>query len=779
MMTLRFICFALFVFSPFTNFSQTQTIKGRVLDAESLQPMPFVNVHLLHIVPMLGGISDQNGDFRIEGVPVGRYDVLASYVGYDGVVIKDVEVNASKMVIVEILLRETFQLLNEVIVTPEIDRDGAQNQMVLISARMLSVEQSNRYAGGFDDPARLASSFAGVATGVNNNGIVIRGNAPKSLQWKMEGIEIPNPNHFADLQSFGGGALTALSSQLLTNSDFLTGAFPSEYSNALSGVFDMKMRKGNFDESEHTFQIGAMGIDFSSEGPFKKGRLDSYLFNYRYSTFGLVGDIVGVEEGIAYQDLSFKLNFPTTNIGVFSFWGIGLKDRILISEEIDSTRWMYRSDREEYVANQYMVAAGINHKLILSGKSYIQSAIGYTNSNIDWRVNWLDSDLILGPKSNLNSTNASLVFKTVLNTKVSNRHLHRLGLQATNLRYNTLIENIMGSNDELATFVDERGNSNLISAFNSSNFKLSSRLIMNAGLNAQVFTLNNNFTIEPRLSIKWDFIASQTLGFAYGLHSRLEKLNFFFTRDSATNELHNKDMDFTKAHHFVLSYSRKLNPNLSLRIEPYYQILFDVPVVEDSYYSFINQVRNDDWFVNDKFLNIGLGRNYGVDITLERYFSESFYSLGSISVFKSRYRDGHRIWRGSRYDKNFIVNLLAGKEWSFGENDKKTLGVNVRTVIQGGDRYVPYFEIASIKAEEVRLNTRDAFSDRFDPEFILHFSINYKINRINKLHEFALNMLNATRFGDFREFQYNFETKTVDRITEIIMIPNVSYRIEF
>ena len=136
---------------------------------------------------------------------------------------------------------------------------------------MLSVEEASRYAGGFDDPARLVSAFAGVSSNVGNNGISVRGNNPKSLQWKFEGIEISNPNHFADGNVFGGGVLSALSSHNLGNSDFFSGAFPAEYSNALSGVFDMNLRKGNSGKKERTIQIGLTGLDYAEEGPGIKG----------------------------------------------------------------------------------------------------------------------------------------------------------------------------------------------------------------------------------------------------------------------------------------------------------------------------------------------------------------------------------------------------------------------------------------------------------------------------------------------------------------------------
>ena len=758
--------------------SQTSTIKGKVIDKDSGIPIPFANIYLLQTTPAIGTTSDIDGTFMIEEVRIGRYDVQASFVGYESTIKKDIEITSAKATQLDIVLKESITELEEVVIKPNIDKEHALNSMAILSARMLSVEEANRYAGGFDDPARLATSFAGVSSGVNNNGIVVRGNAPKSLQWKLEGIEIPNPNHFADLVSFGGGALTALSSQLLANSDFLTGAFPSEYNNALSGVFDLKMRKGNNDDHEHTFQVGALGIDLSSEGPLTKKKNASYLFNYRYSTFGLVGKLTGAEEGIEYQDLSFKFNMSTKKAGVFSFWGIGLLDGIIISEESDTTKWMYHTDGERYKADQYMVAAGVNNKLILNNRSFLQTTLGVTTSNTDWQVNRLDNSSNLQAQSKVLTTNSTLVLKSTINTKFNKKHTNRTGFVATRFDYNTLLQNRNSPATNLETLVDENGNSTLLSAFSSSSFRLNSAFTLNLGMNVQLFTLNNNYTVEPRLAMKWKLSPTQQMGLAYGLHSRLEKLNYYFTKDE-NGAYHNKEMDFTKSHHFVLSYSNKLSDHWFLKIEPYYQLLFNVPVIEDSYYSFINQQDDEEWFLNNQFKNIGKGRNYGLDITLEKYLSKGFYIMGTGSLFNSEYTDGDGVWRNTRYNKNYIFNLLAGKEWHVGDNKLKSFGANIRLTAQGGDRYLPYFAEASINAKKVIYDYNNAFSEQFDPTLLIHFSVNYKINKEKTTQEFALKMINATGYGDFQGFKYNLQTKNIDAATEIIVIPNLSYKISF
>ncbi|MEM6644266.1 MAG: carboxypeptidase-like regulatory domain-containing protein, partial [Bacteroidota bacterium] len=290
----------------------TGKIKVSLSESHSEDPIPFATVKLLGTSPLLGGVTDLDGRLTIEDIPIGRYDVEITYTGYQPTVIKALLVTSGKEALVETSLAEVATQLDEVVISSSVDKLSTMNPLAGISARMLSVEEANRYAGGFDDPARLATSFAGVASGIQNNGIVIRGNNPNALLWRMEGVEVPNPNHFADLDAFGGGGITALSSQVMANSDFLMGAFPAAYSNAVSGVFDLSMRQGNSDQRESTFQIGLLGIDAASEGPLSRKSNASYLFNYRYSMLGLLEPLLPEDAGgTNYQDLSFKFKFPT------------------------------------------------------------------------------------------------------------------------------------------------------------------------------------------------------------------------------------------------------------------------------------------------------------------------------------------------------------------------------------------------------------------------------------------------------------------------------------
>jgi hypothetical protein len=760
-----------------TSFGQnlTQKISGIVLDNASSNPIPFVNIIVVN--SNKGTTTDTLGNFTIANIPIGRYDIKVTAIGYEPYLAKEIEVISAKETFLNIVLKETATTLQEVVVKPKVNKASALNPTASVSAKMLSVEEAKRYAGGFDDPARLVSAFAGVSSSVNNNGIVVRGNNPKSLQWKFEGVEISNPNHFADLAAFGGGGLSALSSQCLANSDFFSGVFPAEYNNALSGVFDISMRTGNRNKRENTIQIGLTGIDLASEGPIKKGSRSSYLFNYRYSTLALLQPILPENgSGVKYQDLSFKLNFPTKKSGTFSFWGIGLIDGSGQEAEKDSSKWETLTVRQTQDVKQYMGALGVSHKYFLNKKSYIKSTLASSFNGIDLTTDQLNSTLTFTPENKIKNNTLNFVFSSFVNTKFSTSHTNKTGFSATNMRYNLLLKK--DNQSTLQTLVSEDGNSNLLNVYSNSTINFNNKLETNIGVAFQYFSLNNNYSIEPRIGTKYQLNESQSISFAYGLHSRLEPINYYFTKNSqyGTNAI-NKEIDFTKAHHFVLGYDNTIDENLHLRIEAYYQNLFNVPVIKDSSFSFINL--QNDWFFNEKLQNTGKGKNYGIDISLDKYMTNGFYYMFTSSIFNSQYKGGDNIWRNTRYNRNYAFNFLAGKEWQLGDNKQKVIGINVRASYQGGDRHSPIDATKSTTNQKVEFDENKAFSKQISPSFTTHFSILYRKNKAKTTTEWAFKVLNATMFKEFYGFQYNYKTQIVTEHRETIFIPNLSYKIQF
>ena len=775
-----FICLIFSVISLFISLSvfaqqPTQSIRGTVIDNASNSPLPYVTIAIQNSTN--GTITDSLGNFTLPNITVGRYDIHVSMIGYETLILKEIQVTSGKEVFLNVSLKESTTSLSEVVVIAKINKERPLNSTAIVSAKMLSVEEAKRYAGGFDDPARLVSAFAGVSSNVSNNAIIVRGNSPQALQWKLEGVEIPNPNHFADLSAFGGGGLTALSSQLLANSDFFSGAMPAEYGNALSGVFDIFMRKGNNNKAEHTIQLGLLGIDVASEGPFKKEGESSYLFNYRYSTLALLEPIMPENAGgTKYQDLSFKLNFPTKKAGTFSLWGMGLMDNSGAEAKKDTSEWEYDIDKENQDVKQFMGAVGVSHLKILNNKQFIKSSIATTMNGIDFSTETINNDYLISPKDEVNNKTFNLVLSSFMNSRVSSKHINKTGFVMTNMNYDLLLKNASPNGSHLQTIVDEKGSSHLLSAYSNSTFYLNEKVKINGGVNIQLFTLNNHYTVEPRVGAIYQFSPIQSFSLAYGLHSRLERLNYYFVRDSYGESI-NKGIDFTKSHHLIVGYDVSLSEFTHLKVETYYQHLFNVPVIADSSFSMINQ--QNDWFFNGKLQNNGKGENYGVDITFEKYLSQGYYYIITASLFNSQYKGGDNVWRDTRYNRNYAFNLLLGKEWEMGNNKQNVLGINARISYQGGDHHSPINTTLSTQTQEVVFDETKAFSLQVSPAFTSHFTLSYKINKMKSSQEIAFKIINATQYKEFMGFQYNYQTQNVDEIREAIFIPNLSWKIEF
>lgn len=757
-----------------------QTIKGAVNDAASGSSIPYATVVLSNTNPQIGTTSDSLGRFRFNNIPIGRYDIQVSYLGYEVATMKEILLTSAKEVNCDIVLAESYQKLGEVEVRAKINKKRPLNSMALSGGRMISVEEANRFAGGLDDPARLSTSFAGVAGTPGTNAIAIRGNSPQFLQWKMEGIEISNPTHFADIAGVGGGLFSGLSSQVMGNSDFFNGAFPAEYSNALSGVFDMSIRNGNNEKFEHTIQIGLLGLDFASEGPINRKTGSSYIFNYRYSTTGLMGAFTE-NTGISYQDLTFKLNLPTCKAGTFSIWGIGLLDMNKADALKNHSEWETYADRQKSKTTMAKGAGGINHTYNIDSRAYLKTSLAATYSDNRPEVEQLlsqNSSYYL-PVVDMKSSNLDVVLNSYFNKKYSSRHTNRSGITITGLLYdlNFNISPNFGQNKPMQRIVKGNGEAMVLSAYSNSIFKLTDKLAANVGINAQLFTLNSNWTIEPRLALKWNFNPKQSISLAYGLHSRREKLDYYYVKSIETGkDAVNKELDFAKAHHFVLSYDLSLSENTQLKIEPYYQALFNVPVEPGTSFSIIN---HDTYYLDRQLENDGKGRNYGVDITLERYLSKGYYYMLTGSVFKSEYRGGDDIWRNTRLDRRYLFNVLGGKEWIWGKLRQHVFNTNVRMSYQGGDRYTPVDEAASLNEKDIIYDEKQAFSKQFSPAFTVDLGVSYKLNKKRLSHEFKLQLLNLTGYTGQHGYQYNEQKKVIEKINVSNMLPNLSYKIQF
>ena len=757
----------------------TQTVRGQVCDVASGEPMIGVTITVENGTT-LATVSDIDGNFVIHDVPVGRHSVRASYIGYEPVLLKEQLVTSGKELVINLRMRESISELGEVVIKPRVNKQQPLNEMAQVGARMFSVEEATRYAGGMADPARTASMFAGVATGGATNGISIHGNSPQMLQWRIEGVEVNNPNHFAEITEAGGGVFTSLNGTVLANSDFLTGAMPAEFGNALSGAFDMKMRVGNNTKYEHAVQVGTLGVDFASEGPLGKGSKASYLVNYRYSFLEIAKKLHAInmeKETLDYQDLSFKLNMPTTKAGTFALWFTGLIDNYE-NEVPDVSEWETLWDSNDSWSRQRNYAVGLTHTYRFKSGGTLHSSVAFTGAYRKLGVNNYDEQMTQTPGMDGRNSQWNVIISTQHQHKFSSRYTMQNGFEHQHLDFNTWLDWIHETGGPLYRVYESEGNTGLTRLYTNHKVALSRQLSAVAGVNVMWFNLNNQWLVEPRISVQYKTSPSSTLSLAYALNSRKESTDTYFVMMGGKNP--NEDLGLTRSHHLSASFAQRLGENAMLKIEPYWQWLFDVPVEQGTTYSILN---HRSFFQDRALVNEGAGRNYGIDLTLERYLKDGFYGMLTATLFKSEYREAQGEWHHSRHDRGYITNILGGKEWMVGKDRKNVFGLNGRLTLMGGDRYTPIPEGTTFEDIMKRpdksipeVDGADPYSQQKGMNVGYAFSLKYTINKKHTSHHFILEYLQMKTFQG-----QTFDLKTheiVDKFTSLTF-PNIAYRMEF
>lgn len=750
--------FLLLVFAAAQAFAQnTQTIRGKIVDKESKSPLVGVAVSLYRDSALVGGTaSDMNGNFRISNVAVGRYTIVMKYIGYMPLNIGNVIVNSGKENIIDAEMEESAVQSKEVVISGT-NKEGTVNDFGTGSGRMFSVEETNRYAGSRGDPARMASNFAGVqGADDSRNDIVVRGNSPAGVLWRFEGVDIPNPNHFA-IEGTAGGPASILNNKVLANSDFFTGAFPAEYGNTTAAAFDLRMRNGNNEKLEFTGQFGFLGTEITAEGPFSKKHNASFLVSYRYSTLKLFEVIhlpIGTSAVPNYQDGAFKLNFPLKKGGNLSFFGIGGLSNIsiLVSQYTEPNDELYGEDSRDQFFRTGMGVAGMVYMKPINEKTYFRAVVaGSTrlssaHHEIVWRATDFSIDSIT-PKMGYKNTETKYSANFYITRKIGNQHSVKAGM-LNDYYINNLIDSI---HSEVTGFFynrqDYSGTAALIQPYVQWKYKPNDELTLNGGVHAQYFTLNGSASVEPRIGAKWNFKEKQSINFGAGLHSQMLPAYIYYTHLPSNSQpyvLHNKNVDFMKSLHTVLGYDISIGESMRLKVETYYQHLYNVPVEKKiSSFSVLNQGSGFSRFFPDTLVNAGTGENIGAEITIEKFFSKKFFFMFTASVFDAKYKGSDGISRNTDYNTHYAINLLGSREFTL--NEKHSIEAGLKLTAAGKRYFTPIDTAASRLASEAvfvdSLRNTQTFSKSY---FRLDARITWRYNTKSLTHEIGLDLVNLT-----------------------------------
>jgi hypothetical protein len=781
------------------NFSQT--VRGVVLEESTEVPLIGAFVRVTADSFDATFVTNDDGRFKIQGVPVGRINVDITYVGFERVRYNQLELDNHKELVLKVIMQEEAFTGSEVIVKAKKDKSATNNKLVSVSGRTFSVEESNRYAGSRGDVARMAQNFAGVQ-GANDsrNDIIVRGNSPIGVLYRLEGIDIPNPNHFAAAGTTGG-PISMLNNNVLSNSDFLTGAFPAEYGNALAAVFDIKMRNGNNEQHEFLGQIGFAGLELMAEGPFSKKSRASFLVNYRYSTLG-VFKALGVNFGTGaavpeYQDFSFKLNFPGEK-GSLSIFGVGGLSQVNLFQSEEAGENLFRNDFEDlqYRTNTGIIGIAKTHRL--TSKTYMSVTLSAnaaeTFTNLDTFSK--DNDGNIQNYAGLyrdNSYQGKFTLHGFVRHKFNSRNLFKAGIVADRNFFSLQDSFFINAWNTWIQPTNFKGHTYIFQPYVQHLFKLNTKLNFTAGLHYQHYAYNDANSLEPRVGASYKLASRQKLSLGVGLHSQVAPFRIYF--EEAVDPLGNRsrlneNLGMTRAWHFVLSHDFSIGKNKRLKTEVYYQHLFDVPVdgaIIDAY-SLLNQGADFGILFRDQMVNTGTGENYGLEITFEQFLTEGFYYLNTLSLFRSFYTGSNGLRFPTAFDSRFAFNSLIGKEFYFRVKTaqkpgkkvtKNSLTTDLRIMANGGRRHTP------VHVEQSRLEGRTVYdvsrtnSLQYAPYARVDFRVAFKSQGNRVSQEWGIDIQNVFNRKNIFNQSFNATTGEFRTTYQTGILPIGLYRILF
>lgn len=765
-----------------------QYLKGTVSDRESGKPLSGAYILVIDSDPPAGVMTGSDGKFRL-AVPYGRVSLRITYIGYEDLVITNIPVSSAKEIELSARLQEKVVGTGEVVIKGVAKEHPFLNPMASISTHTLRTEDAMHYAGGFYDPSRMVNSYAGVVTSNNDysNEIVIRGNSSRGLLWRLEGIEIPNPNHFSDAKGGSGGAFSSITSNVIDNFDFFTGAFPAEYGNAFSGVMDLNLRKGNTDRHEFAFQTGMIGAELAAEGPFMMKGKSSYLVNGRLTNFQILSDLKLIDLGETNyaprtRDFVFNINFPSKKAGYFNLFGLYGSSALGKSAAKDVSAWTSLSDQWEERESQSSAIIGFkNLNILQKSGAYIRTVIAFTSLTSKYNEGYVDSSFHRTDSYYYSYFYPSVRASSIINHKINARNAIRAGLY-----YNYLLAEMSnfrktaGGYDTLAA---PEAKGSLSQAFIQWKLRLKSNLELNSGLHFIHFSVNGETNIEPRLGLRWQYMTGRAFIAGAGFHSRTEALAVYYSNvktPSGSRVPVNEHMGLSKAFHLVGGLEMALKNDVVFRIEGYYQILYNIPI-ENKITSRYSTLNSPESLPEALLENTGRGYNRGTEITLEKSFTHNYYFLATASLFNSKYKAGDGKWYNTYYNTRFVTNLLSGKDFPFGAGERNRLGLNAKILLRGGYRYTPVDIPGSLKSKKVITDKNSTYENQL-PDFLrMDAGINFRRNQSGYSWIIMLDVQNALNRKNIFKKRFTYENGVIKtyNVYSLGIVPVFNFRIEF
>ncbi|MBA9077911.1 TonB-dependent receptor [Rufibacter quisquiliarum] len=770
----------------------SQTFRGYVLDGALNTPLVGATVVVTSADPARAVQTGADGSFDFKQLPIGRHSIKVSYLGYEEKEMGNILLVSGKETVTTILLQESFVQEAEVLIVGERDKSLPQNPLISSSVHTLRTEEINRFAGSRQDPSRMAANYAGVVSASDQrNDLIVRGNSPLGVLWRLEGVEIPNPNHFTFTPN-SGGAFSLLNNNLLANTDFLTGAFPAEYGNRIGAVMDVKMRTGNSKKLENTLQLGLNGLEVVTEGPLVKKWGGSFLGSMRLFTFRpleKIGLDIGYQGVPQYQDGAFKVELPTPKAGQFSIWGIGGTSNITVFDvDTDTTTWGKVRYRVEPTLKNRMYAFGLSHTYSITKKTVSQFIVSTSGSQVEATSKATFRNQTKKLSYYLRNYEQQFVTRLNVTHKFNNRLLFKSGVTWQQYYYNNQEIIYQDLRDVYEIPLDANGGADLFQYYLLSKYSVTPRLEIQAGLYSQRFSIGNRVAVEPRFSAEYYLTDAQRIYLSAGLHSQTQPLvyyeyRFFSPEKAEFSQPYNK-LDFTRSRQLVAGYNYNISSNWRVKAEAYYQQHYRVPVSEregDEAFSMLNLGTDYSFVTVDSVVSKGTGQNYGVELTAERFLKNGFYALANLSLMQSWFTGADQVKRPTAFSVGYVSNILFGKEMALDNDQRHLLSLDVRLNYSGGRRFIPIDEerTRNEPTDKIHYDVANAFIPQLKSYFRADLRFSYQLNTRKTTHWIFAAADNFLNTRNELYYSWDLEENKAKIYYQLGIYPYLGYRIQF
>lgn len=662
-------------------FAAEYQIKGVVIDKSTRQPLEFVNVLVVGLG--IGASTDANGNFLITQVPPGIYRLQASFLGYKTELTPEYRVNHVTPY-VQIELEEENASLNEVIVTASPFQKVPESP---VSLRVIGLQEIEKAPGANRDISKVVQNYPGVAfspIGYRND-LIVRGGGPSENRFYLDGVEIPNINHFST-QGASGGPVGLIDADLIRSVKFYSGAFPADKGNALSSVLDFSLRDGDMERNSLKATLGASEVSLSSNGHI--GNKTSYLVSVRQSYLQALFKILGLPFLPAYTDASFKIKTRFDSHNELTLLGLGGIDRMKLNLGIEGEDAEYMlSYLPEINQETYTVGGVYRHYSQRHVQSIVLSQSYLNNRNVKYRDNDESSE------ENLTLRLGSIEQETKLrmeNTSSWSVWKVKAGFDLNYSRYK--------SNEYRKVFANplrEYDYHTDLSLWRWGMFASVDYAAPDKSFTASmgVRTDGNNYSdkmkelwrqLSPRLSVSYRLIEGLTLSGHVGLYYQLPSYTALGFKGEE-GEYVNRHLDYISVSQESLGLSWTPNENMELSVEGFYKLYGHMP------FSLSDQIplscKGNDYGTigNEALSSEAKGRSYGVELMFKWLLTQKLNLSSSLTIFKSEFKDGEQgSYVPSAWDNRFILNMSGTynfpKHWS--------LGAKVSCI--GGSPYTPY-----------------------------------------------------------------------------------------